>query len=151
MTQSWSSRLYLFLCILHCTNSICPLPSICRYLTPGYHDLKLTNLNHFNRGHMLRVDHNIDFIYLHFFWQKHTILFACVAFVSIHTTITVSCPLVTCHIQAIVWTVVLAILSIVQTITLDTFPSDRITVPTPFSTFSTIWFKLILRTYCNDC
>lgn len=56
---------------------------MCRYLTPGDHDLKLTNLNHFNRGHMLRVDHNTDFIYLHLFAKAYQYI-VCMCCLCIH-------------------------------------------------------------------
>lgn len=58
-------------------------------------------------------------------------------------------PLVTFRIQTVFWTDVLAILSVVQTIALGTFPGDRLTGPTTPSTSSTVWSKVIRRAYCN--
>lgn len=54
-------------------------------------------------------------------------MFTTFSFKSLFAIITGPCPLVTCRIQTVFWTAVLAILSVVRTITLGTLPSDRIT------------------------
>lgn len=76
-------------------------------------------------------------------------MFTTCSFKSFFAIITWPCPLVTCRIQTVFWTDVLAILSVVQTIALGTFPGDRLTGPTTPSTSSTVWSKVIRRAYCN--
>lgn len=76
-------------------------------------------------------------------------MFTTFSFKSFFAIITGPCPLVTCRIQTVFWTDVLAILSVVQTIALGTFPGDRLTGPTTPSTSSTVWSKVIRRAYCN--
>lgn len=76
-------------------------------------------------------------------------MFTTCSFKSFFAIITGPCPLVTCRIQTVFWTDVLAILSVVQTIALGTFPGDRLTGPTTLTTSSTVWSKVIRRAYCN--
>lgn len=85
-------------------------------------------------------------------WERRTdIFFAEFAFVSLNTTVTHTWFLVTNQNIAVYRTVIFAVLSVQRTLTLGTFPSDRITGPTLLWAFCTVLSKVIWRAYCWWC